>query len=99
MSLLPQDQLQQKIICPGPVTCLAASPNGLYVLAGVAESIYLWEVRGMRGTGARGPSALPRHPGRPPRHLSALLPAGLQREPPGHPEPALPGPHLPLLHR
>ncbi|KAK2541926.1 Wdr18 [Columba livia] len=39
-----KDQLQQKIICPGPVTCLAASPNGLYVLAGVAESIYLWEV-------------------------------------------------------
>uniref|UniRef100_A0A8C0U2Q8 WD repeat domain 18 n=1 Tax=Cyanistes caeruleus TaxID=156563 RepID=A0A8C0U2Q8_CYACU len=38
------DQLQQKIICPGPVTCLTASPNGLYVLAGVAESIYLWEV-------------------------------------------------------
>lgn len=40
-----QDQLQQKIICPGPVTCLTASPNGLYILAGVAESIYLWEVR------------------------------------------------------
>ncbi|KFP36609.1 WD repeat-containing protein 18, partial [Chlamydotis macqueenii] len=39
-----QDQLQQKIICPGPVTCLTASPNGLYILAGVAESIYLWEV-------------------------------------------------------
>jgi len=28
------------------VTCLTASPNGLYILAGVAESIYLWEVRG-----------------------------------------------------
>uniref|UniRef100_A0A8C9MTC5 WD repeat domain 18 n=1 Tax=Serinus canaria TaxID=9135 RepID=A0A8C9MTC5_SERCA len=41
---LSQDQLQQKIICPGPVTCLTASPNGLYILAGVAESIYLWEV-------------------------------------------------------
>ncbi|KAM6041536.1 WD repeat-containing protein 18 [Chlamydotis macqueenii] len=39
-----KDQLQQKIICPGPVTCLTASPNGLYILAGVAESIYLWEV-------------------------------------------------------
>uniref|UniRef100_A0A8C0FM55 WD repeat-containing protein 18 n=1 Tax=Bubo bubo TaxID=30461 RepID=A0A8C0FM55_BUBBB len=43
-SFCPQDQLQQKIICPGPVTCLTASPNGLYILAGVAESIYLWEV-------------------------------------------------------
>lgn len=41
-----QDQLQQKIMCPGPVTCLTTSPNGLYVLAGIAESIYLWEVRG-----------------------------------------------------
>uniref|UniRef100_A0A2I3SKN2 WD repeat-containing protein 18 n=1 Tax=Pan troglodytes TaxID=9598 RepID=A0A2I3SKN2_PANTR len=41
-----KDQLQQKIMCPGPVTCLTASPNGLYVLAGVAESIHLWEVRG-----------------------------------------------------
>ncbi|XP_053156047.1 WD repeat-containing protein 18 isoform X2 [Hemicordylus capensis] len=39
-----KDQLQQKIICPGVVTCLAAAPNGLYVLAGIAESIYLWEV-------------------------------------------------------
>uniref|UniRef100_K7F9U6 WD repeat-containing protein 18 n=1 Tax=Pelodiscus sinensis TaxID=13735 RepID=K7F9U6_PELSI len=38
------DQLQQKIICPGVVTCLTASPNGLYILAGIAESIYLWEV-------------------------------------------------------
>ncbi|XP_025772085.1 WD repeat-containing protein 18 [Puma concolor] len=39
-----KDQLQQKIMCPGPVTCLTTSPNGLYVLAGIAESIYLWEL-------------------------------------------------------
>ncbi|XP_058393748.1 WD repeat-containing protein 18 isoform X1 [Diceros bicornis minor] len=39
-----RDQLQQKIMCPGPVTCLTTSPNGLYVVAGIAESIYLWEV-------------------------------------------------------
>ncbi|KAG1960204.1 WD repeat-containing protein 18 [Pimephales promelas] len=39
-----KDQLQQKIVCPGIVTCLCASPNGLYVLAGIAEAIYLWEV-------------------------------------------------------
>ncbi|XP_035141732.3 WD repeat-containing protein 18 [Callithrix jacchus] len=39
-----KDQLQQKIMCPGPVTCLTTSPNGLYVLAGIAESIHLWEV-------------------------------------------------------
>ncbi|XP_063085294.1 WD repeat-containing protein 18 [Cavia porcellus] len=39
-----KDQLQQKIMCPGPVTCVTTAPNGLYVLAGIAESIYLWEV-------------------------------------------------------
>ncbi|XP_020669942.2 WD repeat-containing protein 18 [Pogona vitticeps] len=39
-----KDQLQQKILCPGLVTCLTAAPNGLYILAGIAESIYLWEV-------------------------------------------------------
>lgn len=31
-------------MCPGPVTCLTTSPNGLYVLAGISENIYLWEV-------------------------------------------------------
>lgn len=40
-----QDQLQQKIVCPGIVTCLSASPDGLYVLAGIGDAIYLWEVR------------------------------------------------------
>lgn len=39
-----QDQLQQKIVCPGVVTCLSASPNGLFLAAAVAEAIYLWEV-------------------------------------------------------
>ncbi|KAL4000157.1 signal transducer and activator of transcription 3 [Sarotherodon galilaeus] len=39
-----KDQLQQKIVCPGVVTCLSASPNGLFLAAGVAEAIYLWEV-------------------------------------------------------
>uniref|UniRef100_A0A8C7IGN2 WD repeat-containing protein 18 n=1 Tax=Oncorhynchus kisutch TaxID=8019 RepID=A0A8C7IGN2_ONCKI len=39
-----KDQLQQKIVCPGIVTCLIASPNGLYFLAGIAEAIYFWEV-------------------------------------------------------
>uniref|UniRef100_A0A9L0JMX4 WD repeat-containing protein 18 n=1 Tax=Equus asinus TaxID=9793 RepID=A0A9L0JMX4_EQUAS len=43
-----KDQLQQKIMCPGPVTCLTTSPNGLYVLAGIAESIYLWEPLDLR---------------------------------------------------
>lgn len=39
-----QDQLQQKIVCPGVVTCLNASPDGLFLAAAVAEAIYLWEV-------------------------------------------------------
>ncbi|XP_036970071.1 WD repeat-containing protein 18 [Acanthopagrus latus] len=39
-----KDQLQQKIVCPGVVTCLTASPNGLFLAAAVAEAIYLWEV-------------------------------------------------------
>lgn len=38
-----QDQLQQKIVCPGLVTCLSASPDGLFLAAGVAEAVYLWE--------------------------------------------------------
>ncbi|XP_035379198.1 WD repeat-containing protein 18 [Electrophorus electricus] len=39
-----KDQLQQKIVCPGIVNCLVASPDGLYVLAGIAEAVYLWEI-------------------------------------------------------
>ncbi|KAL7397561.1 hypothetical protein ABVT39_023972 [Epinephelus coioides] len=39
-----KDQLQQKVVCPGVVTCLTASPNGLFLAAGVAEAVYLWEV-------------------------------------------------------
>ncbi|KAL4634805.1 WD repeat-containing protein 18 [Arapaima gigas] len=39
-----KDQLQHKIVCPGIVTCLTASPDGLYLLAGIAEAIYVWEV-------------------------------------------------------
>lgn len=39
-----KDQLQQKIVCPGIVTSLTASPDGQFLAAGVAEAIYLWEV-------------------------------------------------------
>uniref|UniRef100_A0A672RA39 WD repeat-containing protein 18 n=1 Tax=Sinocyclocheilus grahami TaxID=75366 RepID=A0A672RA39_SINGR len=46
-----KDQLQQKIVCPGIVTCLCASPDGLCVLAGIAEAIYLWEVSEEMGFG------------------------------------------------
>ncbi|XP_037326343.1 WD repeat-containing protein 18 [Pungitius pungitius] len=39
-----KDQLQQKMVCQGLVTCLTASRNGLFLVAGVAEAVYLWEV-------------------------------------------------------
>ncbi|KAM9848358.1 WD repeat-containing protein 18 [Aulostomus maculatus] len=39
-----KDQLQQKIVCPGVITCLTASADGLLLAAGVAEAVYLWEV-------------------------------------------------------
>ncbi|XP_061592974.1 WD repeat-containing protein 18 [Cololabis saira] len=39
-----KDQLQQKIVCPGVVTCLTASPDGSFLAAGVSEAVYLWEV-------------------------------------------------------
>lgn len=48
MSRVVQDQLQQKIVCPGVVTCLTSSPDGLFLAAGVAEVIYLWEVSELR---------------------------------------------------
>uniref|UniRef100_A0A3Q2UEA0 WD repeat-containing protein 18 n=1 Tax=Fundulus heteroclitus TaxID=8078 RepID=A0A3Q2UEA0_FUNHE len=38
-----QDQLQQKIVCPGVVTCLTTSLDGAFLAAGVAEAVYLWE--------------------------------------------------------
>lgn len=35
---------QRKSCAPRTVTCLTTSPNGLCVLAGSCENIYLWEV-------------------------------------------------------
>uniref|UniRef100_A0A8C4ZPL6 WD repeat-containing protein 18 n=1 Tax=Gadus morhua TaxID=8049 RepID=A0A8C4ZPL6_GADMO len=39
-----KDQLLQRMVCPGVVTCLTAAPNGLFLAAGIAEALYLWEV-------------------------------------------------------
>ncbi|XP_061634556.1 WD repeat-containing protein 18 [Phyllopteryx taeniolatus] len=39
-----KEQLQQKIVCPGAVTCISASTDGIFLAAGVAEAVYLWEV-------------------------------------------------------
>lgn len=36
--------MQQKIVCPGKVSALAVSPNGLYCVASIAEKIFVWEV-------------------------------------------------------
>ncbi|XP_077464112.1 WD repeat-containing protein 18 [Stigmatopora argus] len=39
-----KEPLQQKIVCPGAVTCIGASADGIFLAAGVAEAVYLWEV-------------------------------------------------------
>lgn len=33
-----------KIVCPGIVTSLAATPDGSYCIAGIAEKIHIWQV-------------------------------------------------------
>lgn len=42
-SLQRRDQLQKQIVCPGKVTALAASPDGLHCAAGIQEKIYIWQ--------------------------------------------------------
>ncbi|KAH6922842.1 hypothetical protein HPB50_019844 [Hyalomma asiaticum] len=43
-SLHRRDQFQRQIVCPGRVSALAASPDGLHCVAGIEEKIYLWQV-------------------------------------------------------
>nr|XP_050031371.1 WD repeat-containing protein 18-like [Dermacentor andersoni] len=43
-SLQRRDQIQRQIVCPGKVSALAASPDGLYCVAGIGDKIYLWQV-------------------------------------------------------
>ena len=33
-----------RIVCPGPVTSLAVSPDGIWCVAAVAEKIHVWQV-------------------------------------------------------
>ena len=40
-----QDQHQLRIVCPGVVSSLTCTPDGLYCIAGIAEKIYVWQVR------------------------------------------------------
>ena len=37
-------QSQQKIVCPGKVSALAISPDGLFCTAGISDKVYIWEV-------------------------------------------------------
>ncbi|KAH7976713.1 hypothetical protein HPB52_018449 [Rhipicephalus sanguineus] len=43
-SLQRRDQIQRQIVCPGRVSALAASPDGLHCVAGIEDKIYLWQV-------------------------------------------------------
>ncbi|KAK3576318.1 hypothetical protein CHS0354_034010 [Potamilus streckersoni] len=43
-ALQRRDQQQIKLVCPGKVTSLAVSPEGLYCVAAVAEKIHVWQV-------------------------------------------------------
>lgn len=43
-SLQRRDQIQKQIVCPGRVSALAASPDGLHCVAGIEDKIYLWQV-------------------------------------------------------
>ncbi|KAK6180032.1 hypothetical protein SNE40_012253 [Patella caerulea] len=38
-----KDQNQLKIILPGKVNCICASPDGNYCIFGIAEKIYIWQ--------------------------------------------------------
>ena len=42
--MLFQEQIQQRIICPGQVTSLTCSPDGVYVVGAVQEKILVWQV-------------------------------------------------------
>ncbi|KAK2169879.1 hypothetical protein LSH36_6g05065 [Paralvinella palmiformis] len=43
-SMQRKDQIQQRMICPGPVMALATSPNGLYCVAGIQDKLHIWQV-------------------------------------------------------
>ena len=36
--------MQIRIVCPGRVSALAATPDGAYCVAAIAEKIHVWEV-------------------------------------------------------
>ncbi|XP_072023610.1 WD repeat-containing protein 18-like [Amphiura filiformis] len=39
-----KDQHHLRIVCPGVVSSLVASPDGMYCIAGIAEKIYVWQI-------------------------------------------------------
>ncbi|XP_038048638.1 WD repeat-containing protein 18-like isoform X2 [Patiria miniata] len=42
-ALQKKEQQQQRIVCPGVVSCLAASPDNTLCAAGIAEKIHIWQ--------------------------------------------------------
>jgi pre-rRNA-processing protein IPI3 len=43
-SIQRKDQTQLRVVCPGKVTALSVSPDGIYCVAAVAEKIHIWQV-------------------------------------------------------
>jgi len=43
-SVQRKDQTQLRIVCPGKVTAMCVSPDGLYCVAAVAEKIHVWQL-------------------------------------------------------
>ncbi|KAK7492877.1 hypothetical protein BaRGS_00015824, partial [Batillaria attramentaria] len=43
-SLLKKEDVQQKIVCPGRVSAICVSPDGLHCVASIAEKLYVWEM-------------------------------------------------------
>ncbi|XP_022087826.1 WD repeat-containing protein 18-like isoform X2 [Acanthaster planci] len=42
-ALQKKELQQQRIVCPGVVSCLAASPDSTLCVAGIAEKIHMWQ--------------------------------------------------------
>lgn len=39
-----QESVHAKLICPGKLTAVACSPDGMYCVAACGEKIYIWQV-------------------------------------------------------
>ncbi|KAK7100264.1 WD repeat-containing protein 18-like [Littorina saxatilis] len=42
--LSKKEDSQQKLVCPGKVSTITISPDGLFCIAAIAEKVYIWEM-------------------------------------------------------